>query len=197
MYHDSNRFAISVITPLAQSLLCGLFVGVATGALASAAQSDYAKQYALFFAALACLCSWFMLINEWRLIRRIESGAQDYILPAQAYEPDLEPVSAPVRIELKQERQTQFIDLPVSELQLIRLANSVLDGAPLSESALCGAGALFSKREWHALRDELLRRNMLQWQNERSPSCGLALTRAGAATMRYFASMAGDYNVQE
>lgn len=189
--YDTSRFSIAVVVPLCQSALLGLFSGVAAGALASMLELAYALELAWCVASLAALFCWLVLISDWLRLRRLELiGFQE---PALEYAPEPEPepeiISAPVRIELKSERSLQLIDLPISQDKIVTFASSVVAGAPISESSWTGAGALFSKREFHQLRNELIKRGMLEWRNNGAPACGLSLTRAGAATMRYFASV--------
>lgn len=187
--YDTSRFSIAVVIPLFQSVLLGLFSGVAAGALASMLELTHAPELAWCIASLAALFCWIRLVSDWIRLRRLELiGFQEPEL-ISAPEPDPEIITAPVRIELKSERSLQLIDLPISQEKIVTFASSIIAGAPISESSWTGAGALFSKREFHMLRDELIKRGMLAWRNTGAPACGLSLTRTGAATMRYFASV--------
>ena len=99
-----------------------------------------------------------------------------------------------VRIELAQKTtggtQTVIANLPTSQAKLTRLAQGLQAGLSLAEGVWTGSNGPFSKAEYRALRAELQARGMIEPASEKGNSQGYALTPAGRAAMRYFASLA-------
>lgn len=96
-----------------------------------------------------------------------------------------------MRVELVQPlpggQQTQIIDLPSDSERLEKLARGLLAGLPLSESQWTGGRGIFTRSEFSALRGELIRRGLVQWNNSHTTARGAALTASGRAIMRRFA----------
>ena len=177
----------ALLIPATQAMISGIFLGLAAGVL-------WRDIWAFVIAwALVQAGCWLILLGRWlgavgrveRLLG-IDLNNDGYIGDPEPYEPE------PVRIELIQDsgRRCQFVDLPVSENQLIQLATGIQSGASFSEGQFTGSGAPFSRSEFRSLRDIFLRRDWLAWRNERSKNQGLEFTRAGSAVMRYYASLA-------
>lgn len=177
-----NDIRSGVVIPFLQAVVTGVFSGVLiVGVLVLAGAFQVAVLAVL--AGGAMLFMWLRLLGNWLAvyspIRVVE------------YQPDGDGVQrAPyVSIELKQDnRRLQFIELPASESQLVKLAEGLLRGTPLSESAWCGGGRPFSKAEFHQLRDELLRRQLVAWRDEQHPAQGLILTLAGRHVFQHLVS---------
>jgi len=130
---------------------------------------------------------WFGGLLSWRRLAFPEPWIPE---PATTRPERLEPVK--VILSAEDGKHQDFIDLPASPDQLIRLATGLLEGATLSEAAWTGAGNIFTRAEFAALRSELIRRGLACWNNPTTPARGVTLTRGGQAAMRQFASMAKD-----
>lgn len=193
-----------VFTLGAMAVITGAFLALALGVIA--AYLKYAQPVKLGLASWAIFQAliWLLLLVRWsKLLNLLERSLgidinQDGLIAGEKPEP--ERTLEPVRIELGEvnngARAMHFVELPATQEQVISLACGLMSGASFSESAWTGSGAPFSKNEFIRLRDEMLRRNLLQWRNERAPAQGLELSRAGKATMRYFASMAQQERLQ-
>lgn len=98
----------------------------------------------------------------------------------------------PVRVEILENggRNKSYVELPPSREKLIALGDGIVNHkAEFTQSAWAGRGKIFSRSEWEALIQEMLRREMVRRANtaSNSPYC---LTHRGAEVMRHFASMA-------
>ena len=184
------RLSSGVALPLAQAFTTAVIMAGAVGVYCWLLKvpGDWWK-YSLGTLAGVLVVFWLFLLSKWlRLVEPIErllgvdlNGDGSVGVP--------EPEPRRLKIELKHdERRTQFIDLPYSE-RLPDFFRSIENGTPLSESAWCGAGALFSKREFYSLRDACLKAGIMRWKNEQAPAQGLELTPSGRAVMRYVAHL--------
>jgi len=94
-----------------------------------------------------------------------------------------EPVTLQVEVVRQSEygQQLTIVDFGVSPEKAVVLARGILAGRPFSEAEWTGRGKPFSRREFRALRSELLERGLLEWRNPRAPSQGVELTSVGRA----------------
>lgn len=94
-----------------------------------------------------------------------------------------------VQIEQDQGRHVDYLDLPegVTEETFATFARSVLNGRDLSEGVWGGPGGLWAMPTYRKLRDALVQRRVLRWNNEAAHSLGLTITPAGKAVLRAFA----------
>lgn len=171
--------------PLLQAFVTGISLAGAVCAFCWLFKvSDFWKWGIVTLASVQAL-SWLVLLSKWlRLVEPVE----------RLLNVDLNndgsigtPEPRHLKLELKHSpSRTQFLDLPYAE-RLPDFFRSIEGGAPLSESAWCGAGALFSKREFYTLRDELLKGGVIRFRNENAPAQGLTLTPSGKAVARYIA----------
>jgi hypothetical protein len=179
------------VLPLAQSFVSGLIAALLTLAVANLADWERPGTWALGAGALVAAAYWFSTLASWRrVVYAVETATgRDWDGDNRIGEPD-EP-GEPIRIEVASEdgRHVEFIDLPASQEQLIRLAEGLLNGATLSEAAWTGAGNIFTRAEFAQLRNELIRRGLAAWNNPKTPARGATLTPGGQAAMRYFASL--------
>lgn len=86
-------------------------------------------------------------------------------------------------------QRLSFIDLPGSDRQLISLAQGILNGKGTGEASWTGAQGPFSRSEFSALRDALIRRGLATWLNPNAHAQGWELTAAGRAVMRKIAQL--------
>jgi len=168
----------AVIIPTCQAVITGCSLGAVTFSLGLIMAVPRPDQASLLVASCTSAVTWIALLKRWLQVAYSENVTQRY--------------TARVRVEVSGNggRSLQFIDLPANEQQLLALANGVLSGATLSEGAWSGSGRPFTRAEFRALRDELIRRNLATWRNPEAPAQGVELTLPGKAIMRRFASMA-------
>lgn len=176
------------------SAITGLLLALPVGAVSAVLKYAHPVQLAFIVWLILQALTWLTLLARWsKLLNLIELALQvDISGDGKIAGEEPGPVSLePVRVEIIQDagRHVEMLDLPVSLEQLTALAAALMAGASLSESSWTGAGAPFSKSEFIRLRDELIKRNLARWRNERAPAQGLMLTPGGKACMRHFAAM--------
>jgi len=179
-----------VAIPALQAAITALFSGLAVLGVAAVAKHAgiiQAPPWALAVVvwSLSGVLTWWALLRDWRveLYGVRDSDSQESGLPY--IPPD------PVRVELASNggRSVQFLDLPVTLEQLRLLGEGITDGMSFTESVWVGSDRIFSRGEFVALRDVLIRRGCLEWRSPRDHARGVDLTRGGQALMRHFASM--------
>jgi len=189
----TNSFSDSVTIPATQSLITGALFGLTVGGSAAMLEFPMPFQFGLTAGAGVALIAWLDYRARWQsLLERLlqvdlngdgEIGDQDQ-------EPDpparVEPVK--VYIEQDQGRHVDIIDLPAEPRQLTAFADGVLTGRSLSQAAWIGRGQPFSRSEYDALRDEMIRRGLAQWRSPGEPAQGWELLASGRAMLRHFAS---------
>ncbi len=183
MKTKSSDVETGCLLPLAQSVVTGVLVGVLAGTFALYAGVEQPALVGLALGALAGAGWWLSSITAWRRSAYPPPANQQGMTPLR---PDPLP---PIRVEVARENGMDLVDLPATPEQLISLAQSVLSGGSLSEASWTGSGAPFTRAEFAALRNELIRRGLATWNNPHTPARGFALTAPGRAVMRRFASL--------
>jgi hypothetical protein len=173
--------------PLAQALVSGLFVFWAALPVAQLLEAARPWLWALLSGAVMAAGFWFTAIASWRRLVYAE-----LMTTGEAIQPQDPGTPASVRVEIASNdgRRLEFLDLNVDPERLAALAAGILEGRPFAESAWVGADNLFSRAEFSALRDELIKRDLLTWNSPRNRALGVSLTANGATAMRTFAAMA-------
>ncbi len=179
----SSDVETGCLLPLAQSVVTAILIGVLVGALAEYSAWDSPALVGCVAGALAGAGWWLSSITAWRRSTYPQPANEQGIAPLRP-----EPLP-PIRVEVARENGLDLIDLPATPEQLVTLAQSVLSGGSLSEASWTGSGAPFTRAEFAALRNELIRRGLATWNNPHTPARGFALTAPGRAVMRRFASM--------
>jgi len=174
---------VPVLQALFTLAIVALFVFF--GALYLDVETRKAMLAGLAVGGAAAALVWFGGLVSWRRLAFPEP-----FYPAITRPERIEPVK--VILQDDDGKHTEFIDLPATPDQLIRLATGLLEGATLSEAAWTGSGGIFTRAEFASLRSELIRRGLAAWNNAHAPAQGVTLTRGGQAAMRTFASMAKD-----
>lgn len=85
-------------------------------------------------------------------------------------------------------RQAKMINLPISESKLQTLAAGLMSGRPFSEREWAGSGKLMSSSEFRELRQEMIRRGLLEQANSKDPRQGYRLTVHGEAVMKTYSA---------
>jgi len=186
-----HTLPVAVVYPLLQSTITGISLGLSVGALAWVAGHDRPAALGLLSASIIQSGTWLLSLSRWhKWVYRLEDlTGWDLNQDGRIGRED---PPEPVRVEVIQDngRRVDFIDLPASQDQLVSLASGLITGIPLSENNWTGSGAPFSKREFHSIRDLLIRRGLARWINPRARAQGLELTGSGRSVMRRFASLA-------
>ena len=173
-----NSITHGVLTPGLQSLISGVFVLLFMGSFTWLVKSFTPLSVGLTFGSGVMSGVWFYLLRFW-VRERLGLLAEPAPYPIEN-----------VRVELKQQNQMLFIDLPCEPSQVLELAEGVVNGVSLSENTWCGRGKPFSISQFRGLRAVLLKRKLAVWRNEHSPSQGVELTLPGRAVFRKYLTVA-------
>lgn len=172
-----------VLVPLAQASITGVLVAsvlsIATYLLITT--SAVIVGYLFVVASVSITAGlWIRLMsNRNRLLWKIERiTGKDFDGDGYVGEPDT------LRIEVSTTnehgfRSLEFLDVPGDARRFRQFACAVLNGKPVSQSGWTGNGGLYTRREFIALRDELLKRGWLVWRNPHAPAQGVTLTAKG------------------
>jgi hypothetical protein len=177
--------AAGVLLPMLQAVITGCLAGLAAWLYAWLMKSPEAWKWGAGVAVGVAVLAWLSMLARWlNLTAPIERITRKDI-NRDGF------IGAPpvVRVEVKSEngRQTQFAELPTSKEKMTDFARGVLDGTPISEARWSGAGALFSKSEFRAIRDLFIARGWARWVNSEFHEQGVELAPSGRAVMRQFA----------
>ena len=190
--YGSDSLRDGVIVPILQALTTGALSGLALGGVLWLAGVESAWRWSVALIPVVWLAVWLLSLSHWRaslekLLQRDLNG--DGVIGEQPVRIIKQP-SPEVRVILERDngRETDFIDLPAQPEQLRQLADGLLSGRQFALSAWSGAGAPFSRSEFERLRDEMIRRGLARWRNERAQAQGLEVTAPGRAVLRRFAS---------
>lgn len=195
MNDDSNltprppsRLADGVTGPVVVPLLQATVTGVLVSLCAVTLIHYLAPGAALFPPFLliwtgSTLLSWLTYRARWQYVIERVLGVDldgDGHIGAPVYNPP-----PPVRVVLEQEqgRTVDFIDLPYAD-RLPQLAAGLTEGRTFTAGTF---NHILHRTEFEVLRDELIRRNLARWKNERAHAQGAELTPAGKAVMRRLA----------
>jgi hypothetical protein len=144
--------------------------------------------FSAMVAALVGSVAWVSGLRFWRemvssIDGKVERIPLSYVEPEQLSEP------GSMRVELIQDggRAGSYITLPASPGKLRALASGLLSGKSFTEAVWCGSGGLFSRGEFCKLRDEMLKRRLLELNSPSTSARGYRLTRGGEACIRYLA----------
>lgn len=97
--------------------------------------------------------------------------------------------SSTLRLEVVNPGDNKMLleDLPIDDRRFVLWVRGVMGGRDLSGSTWYGRGGLFSRDEYGALCDYLIRAGLMRWVNPQAHTQGKELTAAGEATLRRFA----------
>lgn len=184
--HELQTFRAGLLLPGFQSLFTGCLAGGFGAAVANLAAWPVIETGVIVGLAGALL-TWWDTQNRWAgAVRYVLAGPDPDLLQLEPG-PDPEPAQL-VRVELKDDRTTQLIDLPASPAQLDSLAAGILAGKGLTVAGWVGIGKPFTRGQFETLRDVLINRNLARWING-SKAAGCELTPAGRAVIRRLAGV--------
>lgn len=180
--------------PLVQSLATGVIMAVVAYAISSLIDIEREWHVALLVGSTSAGLVWLASLGLWRRVvfrpEQMDYAPLEYLTQIPAIETeDIEPETVRIELVENEGRTVKFIDLPITQEQLARLAVGLLNGRPMSEASWTGGGNLFSRSEFARLRDTMLERGMLVWNSPNAKARGVSLTHAGMACMRYFATL--------
>ncbi len=174
------------LVPALQALASGVLTGVTILAVVLWWNNQNAGYLALAGGAATALVWYFGSIRSWRR----STFGPDQPLPI-IDDPGHDGQPQMIRVELVTDagRHREYIDLPASRSQLRQLASGVLAGSPMSEASWVGGRGIFSRSQFSQLRDELIKRGLLRWNNSHTTARGAALTAQGKAVFRYLSTL--------
>jgi hypothetical protein len=173
-----------------------LFTGVACGIVVGIASAVFGWPWYTFVGGFGggAAGGWFVFVADsnkllWRVERIIGRDLND---DGDVGEPKgsgrkapQEPASRILRVEVAQENQTRFLDVPQDKA--VKFARSVLAGRSMSEQEWkTYFGGI---KEFKEFRGKLLDGGLVRWVNPKAHSQGLELTRAGRAVFRRLANL--------
>ena len=193
VYYGSNSLQDGVLVPALQALTTGALSGLALAGVLWLAGVESAWRWSLALIPVVWLVMWLASLSHWRasLERLLNRDLNnDGVIGEQQPPVIISEPAREVRVTLEREegRHVDIIDLPAKEEQLRQLADGLLSGRQFALSAWSGTGAPFSRSEFERLRDEMIRRGLARWRNERAQAQGLEVTAPGRAVLRRFAS---------
>ena len=191
--YGSDSLRDGVIVPILQALATGILSGLALAGVLWLAGVESAWRWSLALIPVVWLVMWLASLSHWRasLERLLNRDLNnDGVIGEQQPPVIISEPAREVRVTLEREegRHVDIIDLPAKEEQLRQLADGLLSGRQFALSAWSGTGAPFSRSEFERLRDEMIRRGLARWRNERAQAQGLEVTAPGRAVLRRFAS---------
>ena len=159
---------VGIKIPLLQSIITAFLLSLLICVSTYALKWDWWKIGGISFVVILAL-DWIRRSEAWRRSVWELEGLLHLDLNRDGIisEPVIEPVREEVRItvDTSDGKQTQFIDFPVSRAKLSEMASGVCSGQALSEASMSGAGALFSRSEYNQIRDTMIKRDWLVWNN--------------------------------
>jgi hypothetical protein len=178
-----------VAVPIAQSVFSALVAGLAALGAALAAGWQRPALWAVLAALAALVTAWLVLLRQHRdLLWEIElvTGA-DLDRDGTVGVPLVDPEPRTVRAEIIEGngQRIRYIDVPLSDQELEKLADGVLQHAvTFSRRSLADAGLLEAER-YSDVKDVLLEGGLLRYRGE-GPHAGLELSPAGRAFLRQY-----------
>ena len=187
--HHENQVTTGVVVPGLQSLITGVLVGAAAGAV-SAWFNLPAWAIAGTAAATISATAWLSYRGRWAWLLEQASGVDlngDHFIG----EPQ-QPAPQPVRVIVEQDNghQVDYIDLPptIDREKAALFARGLLGGRVFAQTAWTGATGLFSRGEYDQLVSVFISRGLAQWRNPGAHAQGLTLTAPGRAVLRHLAT---------
>jgi hypothetical protein len=167
----------TVLIPLAAALITGILVAVL--ALSLGTWLSWPPIWAGIAGAGAALMAWlawsarFANILQHQLAPDLEEAA--VVAPGP-----MGPQTITLRIDQENEGgyvEGAFLDrLPVSDIELARLAERVVAGGSLTTSAMAGPGRSMDRPTWEILRDRFITAGLLRWRGAtRAHGCEVTL----------------------
>jgi hypothetical protein len=165
------------------SALTGLILGLSTLVLTSLARVERPWVYGAGVLVITTSITWLILIR--RGIRILEA-VLDIDIDQDGWIGNPRIVIMDQRDESIQQGWILH-ELPGGEGKFAELSSGVMNGTPLAERYWTGSRGPYSLTEFRDLRDYLLLRGLLSWQNEFDHRQGLVIKPQGRALIRHYA----------
>lgn len=176
--------AAGVLLPIAQATITGALAGLAAVVFAWLLRSPAAWRWGAAVFVGVVMLAWLLLLWRWLGLTAPLEQLTGLDLNRDGV---IGPRTIRVEVTSADHRNTTIAELPYSD-RLGTFARGALAGEPISERRWSGAGALFSQAEFRTLRDVMLARGWLRWNDPGNPQQGLELSPAGRACLRALAS---------
>lgn len=186
-----HTFGPAVLIPGAQSMVTGVFIGIAAWTVAGLAEWPQAWRYGLGAWATFQAITWTGLLWRWMDLTALERVVQvDLNRDGYIGEPAPElPSNVRIEISKPEEQQTVIAHIPADANQVAALASGLLvEGKPFSEREWTGTGKPFSVNQFRELRAEMLKRGLLGLINPKDARQGYALTVEGQTALGAYTS---------
>ena len=179
-------YTAAVFIPLLQACIIGMLSMLITAAVCKLFENASTSMWMLLAASITASLSWLSSVRWWRE-RLIDAPA-----PALHQAPPLykepEPQSVKITLVESDGRAGSYLELPAPPSKLQALASGLMSGKSFTEAAWTGSGGIFTRAEFVKLRDEMLRRGLLELNSPSTAARGYSLTRGGRACIRYLAT---------
>jgi len=185
------------VVPLFQAVITGGLIGLIALVIVIWQRVQDGLIYALLIWLIVTALTWLILQKHWFTLTTIER-LTGFDLDGDGYTGEPYQVQAPpahtVRVDLRTTTtdghyQARRADLPIDEATMIELATGLLAGKPLTEREWAGTGKPLSCDQVRELKRVFKANGILELVNPSAPKQGDKLTKAGVATMRYFANL--------
>lgn len=177
--------AAGLLLPLGQALITGALAGLAAGCYAALLSAPGAWRWGVGVGVGVIVLAWVVMLWRWLDLTRPLEKLTGLDLNRDGH--IAKPETIRVAVTSEDRKHTTIAELPYLS-KLPDFARGVLAGDPISERHWSGAGALFSQSEYRQVRDLLLSRGWLYWNNADAPQQGLTLSPGGRAALRALAS---------
>jgi hypothetical protein len=181
------------LVPLAQAAITGALVaGIACTVLVWQSVPDTLVYTVLTFLGVT-LAAWIVLQRHWFSLTAIEKATGldingDGVIGEKTKRNHV--VSIDLRtIDQGGYQKSVRVDLPVSEQDLAIVAAGIVAGRPFTEREWTGSTNPLSVNQFRDIRDEMIKRGILEPVNPKAPQQGYKFTMAGMHAMKYFAAL--------
>jgi len=172
---ERNDLRTGVVIPVLQAAITGIVVAAVIISIYKLA--DKVTTFRLFcaIAFLVMVLVWWRLLSQW----------QSYVFSARhvdapsVYAMDTQNVTP---VAMVHENGEDWFDLPIAPERMRMIAQKIQRDMKLSHALV--ADRTISRAEYESLRDEMVRKGLARWVNERSHNQGVELTRGGKAFIK-------------
>ena len=187
-----HTFVAGVLLPLGQSVTTGLVICIAGYTLAvTVFDAVDPFKSALTFGIVSMAITYLYLQRRWLSLTALERALNVDLNDDDVIGEEPEPQTVHIKLEEVRENghyHADIFDLPASPDQLSTLALGLMNNMPASEKQWTGKGKPFSSQGFRTLKNEMIKRGLMELTNPKDARQGHSLTKAGRAVMKHFAS---------
>lgn len=192
-----HTLGAAVVVPFWQSVAISLAVGLVSLIVMIRFGSYWsdAALNAVTIAALVFLFSLLFLLRHWFFLTVEKTfdidipGVGEEKTPPKVTRIQIDEVTKAGHI-----RSAKMFNLPATEEELKTLGSGLMAGRPFSEREWAGDGKMFSVSRFRALRQEMIRRELLKPASDKDKRQGFALTPDGEALMSHYRDLLSPTN---